>query len=87
MEPVKKFFATLIFSILYRPHLLMAQEEEIFIDNLEVQDSSFLEMPFMSDSVINDTGSASYVIIILAALVVIAAAAYFILKKKYFKGT
>jgi len=81
MKTVKKNFATLIFSILYRPHLLMAQEGGINVDNLEVQDSSFLEMPFMSNSVMNNSGSGNSVIIIMVALVVIAAAAYFILKK------
>ena len=82
MKTVKRFFATLIFSILYRPHLLMAQDGGITDENLEVLDSSYLEMPFMHNSVMNNTGTGKTIIIIVIALVVIASVAYFTLKKK-----
>ncbi len=81
MKTVKRFFTTLVFSFICRPYILMSQNGETHIDNLEVQDSSYMEMPFM-DAVMKNTGSSNTIIIIVLALVVIAAVAYFILKKK-----
>ncbi len=80
MNPLIRFIATLIFSIFYRPFILMAQESESFIENMAVLDSSYMEQPFMADAVSNSSGSGNLWIFIVAGLAVISAAAYFILK-------
>ena len=80
MKTLIRFIATLVFSIFYRPFILMAQESDSFIENMAVLDSSYMEQPFMSDAVVNGSGSGNTWIFIVAGLAVISVAAYFIFK-------
>jgi len=81
MEKVKKVFALLVLNILSMPYLLMAQDEGTYIDNLNSQDSSYMEQDLLSNTE-KSSGSNTTVIIIIVAVVVIAAILYFVLKKK-----
>lgn len=81
MKACKRFFATMVAGILSFPYLLMAQDEGTYIDNLGVQDSSYMEQDLLADSA-QSSGSGSTVIIIVLAVIVIAAIAFFALKKK-----
>lgn len=83
MKKVKGLFMTLIIGLLYRPSLLMAQGEELYIEeSMEAADSSHMEIDFMADAVAKNSGSVNTLIIILAVLVVLGAVAFFIYKKK-----
>lgn len=75
---MKKLFALLMLNILSLPYL-MAQDEGTYIDNLNVQDSSYLDEDLLTGA---SQSSNSTVIIIVVAVVVIAAGVFFYLKKK-----
>ncbi len=81
MEKIKKLFALLMLNILSVPYYLMAQDEGTYIDNLNSQDSSYMEQDLLSDAE-QASGSNTTVIIIVVAVVVIAAVIFFVLKKK-----
>lgn len=80
MKTVKRFFALLMLSIMSLPFTLMAQDEGTYIDNLGVQDSSYMEQDLLAGA--ESSGSNTAVIIIVVAVVVIAASVFFFLKKK-----
>lgn len=82
MKRVKNLFALLMLNILSLPYLLMAQDEGTYVpDNMEVQDSSYMEQDLLAD-VEQSSGSNTTVIIIIVAVVVIAAVLFFVLRKK-----
>ncbi len=72
----------MVFGLLNRYNLLMAQDGVNSPDNLAVQDSTHLQQGFMTDAVARSSGSGTTGIIIVVAVVIIAAVAYIIIKKK-----
>ena len=82
MKNVKRLFALLVVNILSLPYLLIAQDQGTYVpDNMEVQDSSYMEQDLLAD-VEQSTGSNTTVIIIIVAVVIIAAILFFVLRKK-----
>ena len=81
MKKVKRLVALFMLNIMSLPYLLMAQDEGTYIDNLNVQDSSYMEQDLLADAEAA-SGSNSTVIIIVVAVVVVAVAAFLFLKKK-----
>ncbi len=81
MKKIKGLFALLMLNLLSLPYLLMAQDEGTYIDNLNSQDSSYMEQDLLNDADHASNGSTT-VIIIIVAVVVIAAIAFFVLRKK-----
>lgn len=81
MKTLKRFIATIAAGILSFPYLLMAQDEGTYIDNLGVQDSSYMEQDMLAEGAQN-SGSGTTVIIIVVVVIVIAAVAYLTMKKK-----
>jgi len=81
MKACERFFATMVAGILSFPYVLMAQDEGTYIDNLGVQDSSYMEQDLLADSA-QSSGSGTTVIIIVVAVIVIAAIAFLAMKKK-----
>ncbi len=81
MKALKRVFATFIAGILSLPYLLFAQDDGTYIDNLGVQDSSYMEQDMLAEGA-QGTGTGTIIIIIVVVLVVIAAVAYFVKKRK-----
>lgn len=81
MKAFKRFFATIVAGILSFPYMLVAQDEGTYIDNLGVQDSSYMEQDLLAEGAQN-SGSGSTVIIIVVVVIVIAAVGYLAMKKK-----
>ncbi|HKL33760.1 MAG TPA: LPXTG cell wall anchor domain-containing protein [Tangfeifania sp.] len=87
MEKIKSVIATLVLGILSLPYKLMAQDESSYIENLGVQDSSYMEegnpVPAGTGNAAEQaSGSGSTAIIIIIAVVIIVAAVFFVLRKK-----
>lgn len=79
MKRLAAGFAAFILSL---PYVLMAQEEGgTYIDNLNVQDSSYMEQDLLGNT---ETASSSgnTAVIIIVVVVIIAVAAFVIIKKK-----
>ncbi|WP_372949939.1 hypothetical protein [Mariniphaga sp.] len=81
MKTLKRFIATIVTGILSVPYLLMAQDEGTYIDNLGVQDSSYMEQDLLAEGA-KSSGSGTTVIIIVVIVIVIAAVGYLAMKKK-----
>jgi LPXTG-motif cell wall-anchored protein len=79
MKSIKKIYALLVLSILSLPYTLMAQDEGTYIDNLDVQDSSYMEQDLMTGA---ESSGSNTTVIIIVAIVVIAVVAFFLLRKK-----
>ena len=79
MKTVKRFFALLMLNILSLPYILLAQEEGTYIDNLNVQDSSYMEQDLLAGA---ENSGSSTTIIIIVAVVVVAVVAFLVIKKK-----
>jgi len=85
MEKIKKVIASLTGILLSIPYRLMAQDEGSYIENLGVQDSSYMEEgnPIPAGTATEQaSGSGSTLIIIVVAVLVIAAVVFFVLRKK-----
>lgn len=80
MRTLKKFIAAFIAGIIGFPSFLTAQDEGTYIDNLGVQDSSYMEQDLLADTA-GRSGSGTTIIIIVI-LVIIAAVAYSVIKKR-----
>ncbi|RIH65880.1 hypothetical protein D1164_06325 [Mariniphaga sediminis] len=80
MKALKRSLAAFVAGILSLPYLLVAQNEGTYIDNLGVQDSSYMEQDLLAEGT-QSSGSGSTVIIIVVVVVVVAVA-YFLMKKK-----
>ena len=78
MKTVKRFFALAVIGILSLPYVLLAQDEGTYIDNLGVQDSSYMEQDLLAGA--EQSGSNTTIIIIVA--VVVAVIAFFVIRKK-----
>jgi len=80
MKKLKALFAVVALSIMSLPYALMAQDEGTYIDNLDVQDSSYMDQDLLAGA---EQGSgSSTTVIIIVVVVVVAAAAFFFLRKK-----
>lgn len=81
MKALKNLFATLVAGIMSLPYLLFAQDDGTYIDNLGVQDSSYMEQDLLAEGT-QGTGTGTIVIIIVVVVIVIAAVVYFVKKRK-----
>jgi hypothetical protein len=78
---MKKLMALLASAILGLPFMASAQEDSVtYIDNLNVQDSSYMEQDLLAGT--ESASSGNTTIIIIVVVVIIAVAAFVILKKK-----
>ncbi len=82
MKALKNFSATFVAGILSFPFIAAAQNQGTYIDNLGVQDSSYMEMDFLAEGTQSSSSGNSTLIIIIVAVVVVAAVLFFLLKKK-----
>lgn len=81
MGKIGKMLSAVITGILGLPYLLLAQDEGTYIDNLGVQDSSYMEQDLVAEGA-KGTGTGTIIIIILAVIVVIGIIAYLMRKNK-----
>jgi len=79
MKTVKGLFAIMVLGILSLPYLLMAQDGGTYIENLEVQDSSYMEQDLLAGA---EQSGSNAIIIIVVVVVVVAVGAFLVLKKK-----
>lgn len=78
---MKKLFGMLASFILSLPFFVIAQEDSgTYIDNLNVQDSSYMEQDLLAGTETASSGNTT--IIIIAVVVVVAIVAFVLLKKK-----
>jgi LPXTG-motif cell wall-anchored protein len=84
METLKNAIATFVAGILSLPYVLFAQDQGTYIDNLGVQDSSYMEQDLLAQGVQGTGGAGATVVIIIIVVVVIiiGAVVYFLKKKK-----
>ncbi len=83
MEKMKKLTAVIATFILSLPFMATAQEDSAtYIDNLNVQDSSYMEQDLLAGAENASSGGSSTTIIIIIAVVIIAVIAFVILRKK-----
>ena len=80
MKTMKKAFAMLLLAVLSLPYLLMAQDSGTYIDNLNVQDSSYMEQDLLAGA--EQSSGSNTIVIIVVVVVVVAAGAFLILRKK-----
>ena len=81
MKTLKRFIGSIFFGLMNLPLLLKAQDEGTYLDNLGVQDSSYMEQDLLAETG-QGSGSGSVIIIIVIAVIVVAGLAYFFMKKK-----
>ncbi len=79
MKTVKRFFALAVLGILSLPYILLAQDEGTYIDNLDVQDSSYMEQDLLAGA---EQSGSNTTIIIIVAVVVVAVVAFLVIRKK-----
>lgn len=78
---MKRLTAVIASFILSMPFFIMAQDEGgTYIDNLNVQDSSYMEQDLLAGS--DSASSGNTTIIVIVIVVVVAVAVFFFLKKK-----
>ena len=82
MKKLKGLCTALFMGMLFRPSLLMAQDGNMFIDDLEAADSSHMEMEFMADAVSGNSGSISIPVIIIVVLAILGIAGFLLMRKK-----
>jgi hypothetical protein len=82
MKKSGRLITAIIIGVLGFPCRLIAQNAETYIDNLEVQDSSFLEAPMMLNESQNSGAGTSAIIIIVVVFFIIAVVGYLAMKKK-----
>ncbi len=80
METLRKLSAFLMMGLLKMPNLF-AQDEGTYIDNLNTQDSSYMQQDVLEGAG-QASSSNSTIIIIIVAVVVIAVVAFLFLRKK-----
>lgn len=78
MKAMKRLFALMMLSIMSFPYMLKAQDEGTYIDNLNVQDSSYMDQDLLGGS----EGSSNTTVIIIVAVVVVLAVVLFVLRKR-----
>jgi LPXTG-motif cell wall-anchored protein len=84
MKRVKQLFALFVLNILSLPFMVKAQDDEgTYIDNLNAQDSSYMEDDLLAGAEqASGSSNNTTVIIIVVAVVVIAAIVFFVMRKK-----
>ena len=80
MKSLKKLTALVASFMLSLPYLLMAQDDGTYIEDLNLQDSSYMDPSLATTS--ESTSSGNTTIIIIVAVVVIVAIIFFLMKKK-----
>ena len=80
MKAVKKVIALFVLNLMSLPYLIMAQDEGTYIDDMNVQDSSYMEQDLLAD--VEQSSGSNTTVIIIVAVVVIAAVVFFVLRKK-----
>lgn len=82
MKKMKRLTTAFVSMILSIPFMLSAQEEGgTYIDDLNVQDSSYMEQDLLAGAETASSGNSTTIIIIVV-VVVIAIAAFVIMKMK-----
>jgi hypothetical protein len=81
MNTFKRLITLSLTGLFSFPFFIMAQDEGTYIDELGVQDSSYMEQDFFVDAA-GGSGSGTAIIIIVLVVIVVAALAYIFLKKK-----
>ena len=79
MKHMKGLLAAFLLGLLSLPYRIAAQDAGTYIDNLNVQDSSYMEQDLLAES---GNGGSNTTIIIIVAVVVVAVVAFFLLRKK-----
>jgi hypothetical protein len=82
MEKSGRLITAIIIGVLGFPCRLIAQNAETYIDNLEVQDSTFLEAPMILNESQNSGLGTSSIVIIVVVVIIIAVVGYLAMKKK-----
>ncbi len=80
MKRMKRWTAIIASFILSLPYMLMAQDSGTYIDNLNSQDSSYMQQDISGAAEKSSSGSTA--IIIIVVVVVIAVVAFILLRKK-----
>ncbi len=80
MKTVKRFFALTVLGILSLPYMLIAQDEGTYIDNLDVQDSSYMEQDLLAGA--EQSSGSNTIVIVVVVVVVVAVVAFLVLRKK-----
>ena len=81
MKMMKRWTAVIASFILSLPYVLVAQEETgTYIDNLNAQDSSYMQQDISGAA--EQSSSGNMAIIIIVVVVVIAVGAFVLLRKK-----
>ncbi len=80
MKKIKRLTAIAISFMLSFPYLLMAQDEGTYIDNLNVQDSSYMQQNVAEGA--EKSSSGNIAIIIIVAVIIVAVVVFFLMKKK-----
>ena len=81
MKKMKRLMAIIASIVLSFPFMLVAQDSATYIDNLNVQDSSYMEQDLLAGAETASSGNNTTIIIIVA-VVIIAVIAFVIMKKK-----
>lgn len=82
MKKMKKLSSAILTMFLSLPFMLFAQEEGgTYIEDLNVQDSSYMEQDLLAGAETASSGNNT-VIIVIVVVVVIAVVAFFMMKKK-----
>jgi LPXTG-motif cell wall-anchored protein len=81
MKTLQRLIATIVAGILSFPYLVVAQDQGTYIDNLGVQDSSYMEQDMLAEGV-QGSGSGTVVWIIIAVIILIAVVAFFVKRRK-----
>ena len=79
---MKKLMALIASIVLSFPFMLAAQDSATYIDNLNVQDSSYMEQDLLAGAETASSSGNATTIIIIVAVVIIAVAVFLFLKKK-----
>ena len=83
MKKMKKLMAIFASFILSLPFMAAAQDTATYIDNLNVQDSSYMEQDLLAGAeTASSSGSNNTTIIIIVVVVAVAVVAFILLRKK-----
>jgi hypothetical protein len=81
MKKMKRLTATFVMFVMSLPFMLMAQEDSgTYIDNLNAQDSSYLQQDLGGAA--EKSSSGNMTVIIILSVIVIAAIVFFVLRMK-----
>jgi hypothetical protein len=81
MKTLQRLIATFVAGILSLPYLVVAQDQGTYIDNLGVQDSSYMEQDMLAEGA-QSSGAGTIVWIIIAVIIIIAVVAFFVKRRK-----